>query len=161
MRNLAIDACIKMVKIVEFQFKKISIKMKTFKTFYEAQKWAALRKLFTPSHQTKAFCVLGTNIFWRRYAGICRHLLSKRFENAVLGRLETVQCKWIFLRFFARDIFLEIGFCVILQSIQNFFGPGTTRISSGTLNYTVKLVIFFGSFCWQWWLTFLLSPIFC
>ena len=63
--------------------------------------------------------------------------------------------------FFARDIFLEIGYCVILQSIQNFFGPGTTRISSGALNYTVKLVIFFGSFCWQWWLTFLLSPIFC
>ena len=38
MRNLAIDACIEMVKIAEFQFKKISIKMKNFKTFYEAQK---------------------------------------------------------------------------------------------------------------------------
>ena len=134
---------------------------KNFKTFYEAQKWAALRKLFTPSHQIKAFYVLGTNIFSRRYAGICRHLLSKRFENAVLGRLETVQCKCFFCVFFARDIFLEIGFCVILQSIQNFFGPSTTRISSGALNCTVKLIIFFGSFCWKWWLTFLLSPIFC
>ena len=144
MRNLAIDACIEMVKIAEFQFKKISIKMKNFKTFYEAQKWAALRKLFTPSHQIKAFYVLGTNIFSRRYA----------------SRNGAVQMGF-FLRFFARDIFLEIGFCVILQSIQNFFGPGTTRISSGALNYTVKLVIFFGSFCGQWWLTFLLSPIFC
>ena len=45
-----------MVKIAEFS--KISIKVKNFKTFYEVQKRAALRKLFNPSHQIKASYVL-------------------------------------------------------------------------------------------------------
>ena len=31
---------------------------------------------------------------------------------------------------FGRNIFLKIHFCVILQGIQNIFGPGTPRISS-------------------------------
>ena len=35
--------------------------------------------------------------------------------------------------YFARDVFLEIRFCVILQGIQNFFGPSTPRFSSGAL----------------------------
>ena len=104
---------------------------------------------------------------WNKYflTEICRNMQTFAFQAlreciSWASRNGAVQMGF-FLRFFARDIFLEIGFCVILQSIQNFFGPGTTRISSGALNYTVKLVIFFGSFCWQWWLTFLLSPIFC
>ena len=33
--------------------------------------------------------------------------------------------------YFARDVFLEICFCVILQGIKNFFGVGIPRISSG------------------------------
>ena len=104
---------------------------------------------------------------WNKYflTEICRNMQTFAFQAlreciSWASRNGAVQMG-VFLRFFARDIFLEIGFCVILQSIQNFFGPGTTRISSGALNYTVKLVIFFGSFCGQWWLTFLLSPIFC
>ena len=35
--------------------------------------------------------------------------------------------------YFAGNFFLEIYFCVVLQGIQNFFGPSTPRISSGTL----------------------------
>ena len=31
--------------------------------------------------------------------------------------------------YFARDVFLEISFCVILQGIKNSFGTGTSRIS--------------------------------
>ena len=34
---------------------------------------------------------------------------------------------------FARNIFLEIRFCVILQGIQNFFGSGSPKISFGGL----------------------------
>ena len=132
MRNLAIDACIEMVKIAEFQFKKISIKMKNFKTFYEAQKWAALRKLFTPSHQIKAFYVLGTNIFLRRYAGICRHLLSKRFENAFLGRLETVQCKWGFFCVFLPGIFSwKLAFVSFSKASKTFLAPALPESRRG------------------------------
>ena len=35
----------------------------------------------------------GTNVFARRYTAIYRHLLSKFFENTVLGLLEMVQWK--------------------------------------------------------------------
>ena len=35
--------------------------------------------------------------------------------------------------YFVGNFFLEIYFCVVLQGIQNFFGPSTPRISSGTL----------------------------
>ena len=41
----------------------------------------------------------------------------------------------LFLKsYFPRDVFLEIGFCVILQGIQNFFGPVTPRSSLGPLD---------------------------
>ena len=40
----------------------------------------------------------------------------------------------LFLKsYFARDVFLEICFCVILQGIQNWFGTNITRILSGAL----------------------------
>ena len=35
--------------------------------------------------------------------------------------------------YFARDVFLEIFFRVILQGIQNFSGPGISKVSSGAL----------------------------
>ena len=41
-----------------------------------------------PSHQTKTSHVPRTKIFYRRYTGICRVLLSKCYGNAVLRRLE-------------------------------------------------------------------------
>ena len=41
----------------------------------------------------------------------------------------------LFLKsYFSEKGFLEIRFCVILQGIQNFFGPGTPRILSEALN---------------------------
>ena len=40
----------------------------------------------------------------------------------------------LFLKsYFARDVFLEIHFRVILQDMQNYFGLGIPRISSGAL----------------------------
>ena len=43
-----------------------------------------------------------------------------------------ISAEYFFLKsYFAKDVFLEILFCVILQGIQTFFGPGTPRISSG------------------------------
>ena len=56
--------------------------MKNCKTFYEAQT------------ATKIF--FGTKIFLRRYTEIYRHLISKCFKNAVLGRQEMVQRKYFF-----------------------------------------------------------------
>ena len=38
--------------------------------------------------------------------------------------------------YFARGVFLEIHFCVILKGIQNVFGSGTPRISSWALENT-------------------------
>ena len=42
---------------------------------------------------------------------------------------------------FARKVFWEICFCVILQAIRNFFGPGTPRILSGACILYGKTVI--------------------
>ena len=62
---------------------------------------AAIRKLFSlpPTHhqQIKSYFVSGTKIFLRRYREIYRHLLSKCFKNAVLGRQEIVQYRCFFL----------------------------------------------------------------
>ena len=46
----------------------------------------------TSSHLTRSL----KKIFLRRYIEIYRHLLSKYFKNAVLGRQEMVQCKYFF-----------------------------------------------------------------
>ena len=75
-------------KIVEAT--KISIKMKNFKTFYEAQ--TAIKA----PHQIRGSNISGTKIFLRRFTGIYRHLLSNGLKNAILGRLEMVQCKCFF-----------------------------------------------------------------
>ena len=66
-------------KIVEFQ--KNSVKMKNSKTFYMAQTASCF----------KSYYVFGTKIFLRRYTEMYRHLFSKCFKNAVLGRQEMVQ----------------------------------------------------------------------
>ena len=49
-------------------------------------------------HQIKSYYVSGTKILLRRYTEKYRHLLSKYFKNAVLGRQEMMQCKCYFLR---------------------------------------------------------------
>ena len=69
-------------KIVEFQ--KNSVKMKNSKTFYMAQTASCF----------KSYYVFGTKIFLRRYTEMYRHLFSKCFKNAVLGRQEMVQCNF-------------------------------------------------------------------
>ena len=72
--------------------------MKHCKTFYEAQTESRLKEVIKPSpkttlHQIKSYCFFGTDIFLRRYTKIYRHLISKCFKNAVLGRQERVQYK--------------------------------------------------------------------
>ena len=61
------------------------------KHFTRSKHRVNLRKSFTlPSDKS------WTKIFIRWHTGIYRYLLSKCFENAVLGRLEMVNCKWFF-----------------------------------------------------------------
>ena len=75
-------------KIVEAT--KISIKIKNFKTFYEAQ------TVIKAPHYIRGSNISGTKFFLRRFTGTYRHLLSKGLKNAILGRLEMVQCKCFF-----------------------------------------------------------------
>ena len=67
--------------------------MKNFKSFYESQ--TAINEIIQSPHpyQTKASYFSGTKIFLWSYTEKYRYLLSKCLENAVLIRLEMVQCK--------------------------------------------------------------------
>ena len=64
------------------------------------------------------------------------------FDNQVpqqkLGKQGASPRPYFFLKvYFARDIFFEVCFCVILQDIQSFFRPGISRISSGALSTNI------------------------
>ena len=87
-----------MLKIVEFS--KISIKVKTCKTFCKAQTANRLKKFIQstplPPPPDKTLLCLGNKIFLRRYTEIYGHLLSKCLKNGVLGRHEVVWCKYFF-----------------------------------------------------------------
>ena len=91
----AIDGSIKMLK--KLNFKEYQLKRKIVKRFTRPKQQAALRKLFSlpPTHlyQIKSYYISGTKMFLRKYTEICRHLRSKCFKNAVLGRQEIVKCK--------------------------------------------------------------------
>ena len=85
------------------EFPKIPIKIKNCKTFCETQTARRLKGIVQPPtkpipNQIKSYYVSGTEIFWRRYTEIYRHLLSKCFENTVLELQEMVQCKCFFSR---------------------------------------------------------------
>ena len=77
--------------------------MKNYKTCYEDQIESSIKKIIQASpnpqptpHRTKSY-VFGIKFFLRRYTEMYRHLFSKCFKNAVLGRQEIVQCKCSFL----------------------------------------------------------------
>ena len=75
--------------------------MKNCKTFCKAQIASRLKEIIQPPphptpHQIKPYYVSRTKILLRRYIEIQRHLFSKCFKNAVLGRQEMVQCKYFF-----------------------------------------------------------------
>ena len=102
------DRSIKIVKkIVEFS--KISIKMKNCKTFCQVQTASHVKEIIQPPpphltpYQIKPYYVSGTNIFFKRYKEIYRHLLSKCFKNA--SRHGTVQ---IFFWFQTKICLLKI-----------------------------------------------------
>ena len=86
---------LKFWKIAEFL--KISIKRKIAKNFMRPKQWAALRKLLSLPQPDK--------IFLQRYTEIYRYFLSKCFKNAVLGRQEIVQCKYLFFLTSHRNMF--------------------------------------------------------
>ena len=76
-------------KMVEFL--KIWIKMKNCKTFYEGQTVSRVKQIIQPLHhlspnQIKSYYASGTKSFLQTYTERYRHLLSKCFQNAVLGR---------------------------------------------------------------------------
>ena len=76
-----------------------------FKNILQAQTASRLKEIIQPlppsptpraDEADKIFNVSGTKKFLRRYTEIYRHLPSKFFKNAVLGRKEIVQCKFFF-----------------------------------------------------------------
>ena len=81
------------------------------------------------------FIFFQKSLFKWQSAGIIRKPFEKIYNSIFLG-LPTKGvsggiCSHFFLKsYFARDFILEICFCVILQDIQNFFGSGTSRMSS-------------------------------
>ena len=77
-------------------FPKIFIKMKNWKTFYEAQTASHLKEIIQPPPNPptpgKSYYFSGTKYCYiQRYTEIYRHLLSKCFKNEVPGRQEMVQ----------------------------------------------------------------------
>ena len=72
--------------------------MKNCKTFYNVQTASRLKETVQPPPNPfpsdKTLLRLWNKHFLlRRYTEIQRHLLSKSFKNAVLGRQEIVRCK--------------------------------------------------------------------
>ena len=102
-------------KVVEFR--KISVKMKNCKIFYETQTLSHLKEIIqlSPPHRNpyphpyptlpippdKILCVFETKLFSegdiQKYKVICRYLLLKCFKKVVLGRQEMMHCKCFFL----------------------------------------------------------------
>ena len=118
-----------------------------------------LRNLFSlspppaHSHQIKPY-VFGTKIFLQRYTEINRHLLSKCFKNAAIGRQEMVQCKCFFLTpeaYVLENLQIQKGFwlycwsILISISIELRF---VTLVRFFEENCIVKWEIFFASVFW-------------
>ena len=109
---------------------------------------------FSPNlHQIKSYYVSRRNIFIRGCLEIYRHLLSKCFKNAIIGRQERVQCKYFFwhqtetcllenLRsqkdfwLLREDIIFNVKWVEVCKIVER--------------NCIVKCVIFFANFCWLW-----------
>ena len=106
MRSLATIVPLKSKLFRKFQcfntLERFSIKMKNCKTLYEVQTASHLKEIFQPppTHPSsdKILLCLWNKNFITRYTEKYRHLLSKYFKNAVLGRQEMIQCKCYFLR---------------------------------------------------------------
>ena len=132
---------------------KILVKMKKFKTFYEAQKQLdTLTNLFSLLH-IKASYVSGTKIFWQSQA--YRNLLSKCFKNKVLGRLEMVKCKCFPLTptrdmFAGKSVKWVTFLVVLLESI--FYNSEWVEVLKMSEVFQAKLivkwVILFANFSW-------------
>ena len=140
-------------KIVEIT--KISIKMKNCNTFYEVQKTSRLNEIIqsSPTHFPSDKILL--RLFLRRYTEINGHLLSKCFKNAVLG----VKKRWS-ANVFSDTKQKHVCWKILLNS-ERFWLYCKTYYFQCELRFVkwvrffernciVKLVIFFGSFCWLW-----------
>ena len=94
----AIDRSIEMLQNSFQKFSKISIKIKNWEFFERPKQWAALRKLISLPLDKTLLLLWNKNVFKKIYRNIeiYRHLFSKCFRNAVLGRQEIPQCKYLF-----------------------------------------------------------------
>ena len=103
-----------------WKYQKISIKMKNFKTFYEAKK-----ENCSAPHQIKASHVSGIYIFLPWYTETYRHLFSKCFENVLFRKrkgAEKVHCKCY--SFFSFIFLTPIGnmLAVKILNVRKVFG---------------------------------------
>ena len=109
-------------------------------------------------HQINVSYEPGTNIFLRRFTRIYRHLLSKCFENLVLGRLEMVRCKNVFSDINQKHVswkICKVVRCFVLLGKYIFYNVKWVKVRKISKrffewNYIVKWVSFFASFCCLW-----------
>ena len=125
--------------------------------------WNTLRGSNSEPPLRKSFClskpdkILGTKIFLQGCTEIYRHLLSRYFKNAVLGRQEMMQCKYFFWNqtenCWLENLSSEKGFWLRCESIL-FSMSSELRFLKWVRfferNSIVKWVIFLVSFCWLW-----------
>ena len=125
--------------------------------------WNTLRGSNSEPPLRKSFClskpdkILGTKIFLQGCTEIYRHLLSRYFKNAVLGRQEMMQCKYFFWNqtenCWLENLSSEKGFWLHCESIL-FSVSSELRFLKWVRfferNSIVKWVIFLASFCWVW-----------
>ena len=132
-------------KIAEFLKILILVKIKNFKTFRSPKQWSAWRKVFsTPPN--KSFIRLWSKNF---QMDIYRNIQTFAFQvlrDAVLGRLERVQCKCFFWHQTETCFWLCCeGIFFIMLSVLKF----VKWVRFFVRNSIVKW-IFFASFCWLW-----------
>ena len=124
----------------QFIRQKFQLKRKKFKTSFKAQ--------IAPNRSKEIIQLLPDKswrkVFFLKYTGIYKHLLSKYFKNTVLGRLEMVEFANVFSDTNQKHACWKIckackvfG-CVAGVKLVRFFGQ----------NSIVKWVIFFASFSW-------------
>ena len=136
----------------KLNFQKFKLKWKIWKHFRRPKQQAVLTKLFISS-EDKKFLSFWNKIFLRIYTGMYRDLLSKCFENAVLWRLEMVQCKYFFWHqpetCLLANLSSEYSFWLLLEYIFcNVEWLDARKISAiFWANSIVKWVICFTNFC--------------
>ena len=144
--------------------------MKNYRTCYEALTASSIKKIIQPPpnpqptpHRIKSYYVFGIKSFLRRYTEMYRHLLSKCFKNAVLGRQEMVQRKCSFLtpnrNMFARKFVKSERLFTVLREhviLSNEFRFVNWVVFWAKMHYRMReyfslLFVGFETFCLKIW----------